>query len=268
MLTRKQHELLMFIDKHLRETGFSPSFEEMKEALNLRSKSGIHRLIHAREDRGFFRPLPHRVASRASMRWMLGPTSCPDPPLGADACPGALVLLSQERPTAEGIYDVVAAAYRTRYWRHRGSTLAVPCWLAAAPDTAAQTTTWALLQDDGRRLALTVAPGTDSSHDYLHLQQWWLSNTQAGASTHAWGWPHTEWGRWDRPGYWKSVTGGKDTIEEPLQLTCSREVFEGTGIDVTGHRLTDWQHTNRYEIYPHWRHRYPDGVTHLSLITT
>jgi repressor LexA len=47
MLTRKQHELLMFIDKHLRETGFSPSFEEMKEALNLRSKSGIHRLITA-----------------------------------------------------------------------------------------------------------------------------------------------------------------------------------------------------------------------------
>ena len=41
-----------------------------------------------------------------------------------------------------------------------------------------------------------------------------------------------------------------------------REVFEETGIDVLAHRLTDWQHTNRYEIYPHWRHRYPEGVTH------
>jgi repressor LexA len=53
MLTRKQHELLVFIDRHLKATGFSPSFEEMKEALNLRSKSGIHRLISALEERGF-----------------------------------------------------------------------------------------------------------------------------------------------------------------------------------------------------------------------
>lgn len=53
MLTRKQHELLVFIDSHLQSTGFSPSFEEMKAALNLRSKSGIHRLISALEERGF-----------------------------------------------------------------------------------------------------------------------------------------------------------------------------------------------------------------------
>ncbi len=53
MLTRKQHELLVFIDRHLKETGFSPSFEEMKEALHLKSKSGIHRLISALEERGF-----------------------------------------------------------------------------------------------------------------------------------------------------------------------------------------------------------------------
>ena len=53
MLTRKQHELLSFIDRHLKETGFSPSFEEMKQALNLKSKSGIHRLITALEERGF-----------------------------------------------------------------------------------------------------------------------------------------------------------------------------------------------------------------------
>jgi repressor LexA len=68
MLTRKQHELLMFIDKHLRDTGFSPSFEEMKEALNLRSKSGIHRLITALEDRGFLRRRAHRARALEVMR--------------------------------------------------------------------------------------------------------------------------------------------------------------------------------------------------------
>lgn len=61
MLTRKQHELLTFIDKHLRETGFSPSFEEMKEGLNLKSKSGIHRLISALEERGFLTRRHHRA---------------------------------------------------------------------------------------------------------------------------------------------------------------------------------------------------------------
>ena len=61
MLTRKQHELLVFIDKHLKETGFSPSFEEMKEALQLRSKSGIHRLITALEERGFLQRRHHRA---------------------------------------------------------------------------------------------------------------------------------------------------------------------------------------------------------------
>ena len=68
MLTRKQHELLMFIDQHLRDTGFSPSFEEMKEALKLRSKSGIHRLITALEERGFIRRLPHRARALEIVR--------------------------------------------------------------------------------------------------------------------------------------------------------------------------------------------------------
>ncbi|HQT39752.1 MAG TPA: transcriptional repressor LexA [Acidocella sp.] len=61
MLTSKQHELLVFIDKHLRQTGCSPSFEEMKDALDLRSKSGIHRLITALEERGFLRRHKHRA---------------------------------------------------------------------------------------------------------------------------------------------------------------------------------------------------------------
>ncbi len=61
MLTPKQHELLLFINRRINETGFSPSFDEMKEALNLASKSGIHRLITALEERGFLRRLPHRA---------------------------------------------------------------------------------------------------------------------------------------------------------------------------------------------------------------
>jgi repressor LexA len=61
MLTRKQHELLRFIHDRLREDGVPPSFDEMKEALDLRSKSGIHRLIMALEERGFIRRLPNRA---------------------------------------------------------------------------------------------------------------------------------------------------------------------------------------------------------------
>ncbi len=68
MLTRKQHELLIYIDKHLRETGFSPSFEEMKEALRLKSKSGIHRLITALEERGFLRRRAHRARALEVIR--------------------------------------------------------------------------------------------------------------------------------------------------------------------------------------------------------
>jgi len=61
MLTKKQHELLMFIHERIKETGVSPSFDEMKEALDLASKSGIHRLITALEERGFIRRLAHRA---------------------------------------------------------------------------------------------------------------------------------------------------------------------------------------------------------------
>lgn len=61
MLTRKQYELLNFINKRLDDTGVSPSFDEMKDALNLKSKSGIHRLITGLEERGFIRRLPHRA---------------------------------------------------------------------------------------------------------------------------------------------------------------------------------------------------------------
>jgi repressor LexA len=61
MLTAKQRDLLLFIDKRLNESGISPSFDEMREALDLKSKSGVHRLISALEERGFIRRLPNRA---------------------------------------------------------------------------------------------------------------------------------------------------------------------------------------------------------------
>jgi repressor LexA len=68
MLTRKQHELLLYINDRLSQTGVSPSFEEMKEALDLKSKSGVHRLISALEERGFIRRLPNRARALEVLR--------------------------------------------------------------------------------------------------------------------------------------------------------------------------------------------------------
>ncbi|MBN8491601.1 MAG: dihydroneopterin triphosphate diphosphatase [Burkholderiales bacterium] len=73
--------------------------------------------------------------------------------------------------------------------------------------------------------------------------------------------------RADKPGYWQSVTGSKDTPDEPLLQTCVREVEEETGIvigsaAVPTSALRDWALRNVYEIYPVWRHRYAPGITH------
>ncbi|MGA2551447.1 MAG: dihydroneopterin triphosphate diphosphatase [Burkholderiaceae bacterium] len=67
--------------------------------------------------------------------------------------------------------------------------------------------------------------------------------------------------RADRPGFWQSVTGSRDALDEPFRETARREVLEETGIDACLHRLTDWNHAIEYEIYPYWRHRYAPGVT-------
>jgi len=73
--------------------------------------------------------------------------------------------------------------------------------------------------------------------------------------------------RADHPGYWQSVTGSKDRVEEPLEETAVREVAEETGIHVGSTQvprsgLSAWDISNVYEIYPVWRHRYAPGVTH------
>src|SRR5438309_776145 len=78
MLTRKQHELLMYINQRLAATGVAPSFDEMKDALNLRSKSGIHRLVSGLEERGFIRRLPHRARALEVVK-LPGESAAPTP---------------------------------------------------------------------------------------------------------------------------------------------------------------------------------------------
>ena len=67
--------------------------------------------------------------------------------------------------------------------------------------------------------------------------------------------------RSDRPGFWQSVTGSQSE-GETLRETAVREVYEETGLKADQYELTDWQKQNRYEIYPIWLHRYPEGTTH------
>ena len=68
--------------------------------------------------------------------------------------------------------------------------------------------------------------------------------------------------RADHPGFWQSVTGSRAALDEPLVMTCAREVEEETGFAAQPDACEDWRHVNRYAIYPHWRHRYAAGVTH------
>lgn len=68
--------------------------------------------------------------------------------------------------------------------------------------------------------------------------------------------------RADHPGFWQSVTGSRASPEEPLPLTCAREVREETGLDLPPQCFADWQVENRFEIFPGYRHRYAPGVTH------
>ena len=96
MLTRKQHELVCFINDRLNETGVSPSFEEMKAALDLKSKSGVHRLISALEERHFIRRLPNRARALEVLRMPERPERKAPPPRAAAT-----------RPAPEPANDVV-----------------------------------------------------------------------------------------------------------------------------------------------------------------
>ena len=103
MLTRKQHELLLYIDRHLSETGVSPSFEEMKEALDLKSKSGVHRLISALEERGFIRRLPNRARALEVLKV---PETKAAAPAGAAAVGGTGAPLRVPQAANDSIIDL------------------------------------------------------------------------------------------------------------------------------------------------------------------
>jgi repressor LexA len=103
MLTRKQHELLMFIHERLKEAGVPPSFDEMKDALDLRSKSGIHRLIKALEERGFIKRLPNRARAIEVVRMPESMTPAAPAPRARGFSPSVIEgSLGRMRPVADG----------------------------------------------------------------------------------------------------------------------------------------------------------------------
>jgi repressor LexA len=121
MLTRKQHQLLLFIHQHLGEHGVSPSFDEMKNALGLRSKSGIHRLITALDERGFIRRLAHRARAveilrlpenlRAAPATALAPTATPT--AAPTAAPIAAAVKGFAPRVIEGDFGAILPGART-----------------------------------------------------------------------------------------------------------------------------------------------------------
>jgi repressor LexA len=107
MLTRKQHELVCFINDRLEETGVSPSFEEMKEALALKSKSGVHRLISALEERQFIRRLPNRARALEVLRMPERGEKKPASPAPAKAPTERAVTFENFKPAPTPANDVV-----------------------------------------------------------------------------------------------------------------------------------------------------------------
>ena len=134
MLTRKQHELLRFIQERLKESGVPPSFDEMKEALDLKSKSGIHRLITALEERGFIRRLPNRARALEVIRQ---PEQSAGPTTRGRFSPSVIEgSLGRARPApvdddvvmpvAIPIMGRIAAGVPREAIEHRTSTISVP----------------------------------------------------------------------------------------------------------------------------------------------
>ncbi len=140
MLTRKQHELLMFIHERIKESGVPPSFDEMKDALDLRSKSGIHRLITALEERGFIRRLPNRARALEVLKLpeSLKPTlGGPSRGFSPSVVEGGLGKTRREEPTApemaeEGtgisvpVMGRIAAGVPISAIQHQSHTISVP----------------------------------------------------------------------------------------------------------------------------------------------
>jgi repressor LexA len=134
MLTRKQYELLMFIDQRLRASGISPSFDEMKDALDLKSKSGIHRLITGLEERGFIRRLAHRARALEVVKL---PENIDHPPApsakfsptvikGSFNLAGAAQVASNADAVSLPLYGKIAAGTPIEALRDHSASIEVP----------------------------------------------------------------------------------------------------------------------------------------------
>lgn len=153
MLTKKQYQLLLFIDYRLRESGVSPSFDEMKEALALKSKSGIHRLITGLEERGFIRRLPHRARALEVLRLPEnmggasgGETVAPAPDTvirgrfpAAAPKPPVSIPLDEGEAVSLPLYGKIAAGMPIEALREYHETVDVPATLCGAGDHYALT---------------------------------------------------------------------------------------------------------------------------------
>jgi len=135
MLTRKQHELLMYINRFIGETGTSPSFDEMKDALDLKSKSGIHRLVSGLEERGFLRRLPHRARALEVLRLPQTATAEGKPGAGGESNvirgdfkrPPARTRFGDDADTVQlPLYGRIAAGTPVEALRDPDSTVDVP----------------------------------------------------------------------------------------------------------------------------------------------
>ena len=121
MLTKKQHELLLFINKRLGDSGICPSFDEMKEALGLKSKSGVHRLITGLEERGFIRRLAHRARALEVARL---PENLPPSAAAANGCQPRAARLSPPMSFAA----ISATRCRVPRWRQPAETIQLPLY--------------------------------------------------------------------------------------------------------------------------------------------
>ncbi len=158
MLTRKQHELLIFIDKHLRATGFSPSFEEMKDALKLKSKSGIHRLITALEERGFLKRRAHRARALEVIRLPenITPRRAAEPP-AAPAAPAFApnVIHGRFAPNLAGVQRAANEATSVQLPLYGRIAAGLP--IEALRDTGTSVEVPAALLSNGEHYALEVS---------------------------------------------------------------------------------------------------------------
>ncbi len=127
MLTKKQYDLLLFIDERLKQTGVSPSFDEMKEALGLKSKSGIHRLIQGLEERHFIRHLPNRARALEIIRLPDNMQTKAMEEGVFDIIPGGREMLSMDIGSIDiPLYGKIAAGVPIEAVRDMSTTVSVP----------------------------------------------------------------------------------------------------------------------------------------------